>query len=225
MKKILNLLFNYREETYQQFTSFLIPNIDKNSILGVRIPNIRKISKILSSDEKEKFILEIPHIYLEENILHSILINEINDFDKCIFELDRFLPYVDNWSVCDTLKCDILCSDMNRFFNYLISCINSDNTFRVRFAFVMMLKYFINDNYIDKCNILALNFKSDEYYVNMAIAWYFSYALIFEFDKTIYIFENKLLSKFIHNKSISKACDSYRLSIENKDYLRTLRIK
>jgi 3-methyladenine DNA glycosylase AlkD len=225
MKKILNLLIKYSEEDYKIFNSSLIPNVDKNSFLGVRIPNIRKIAKQLSLDEKNLFLSEIHHEYFEENILHAILINEISDFDKCICELDKFLPYVNNWSVCDTLKCDVLCFDMNRFYKYIVSCIKSNYVYKVRFAFVMMLKHFIKSDYFFKCNELALNYNFDDYYINMSIAWYFSYALIYKYNETIYIFEKKLLSKFIHNKSISKACDSYRLSNNIKDYLRSLRIK
>ena len=225
MKKILDLLNKYKEDEYKMFSSSLIPNIDSSLVIGVRIPNIRKISKFLTVDEKYDFISFLPHKYLEENILHSIIINELNDFDLCINELDKFLPFVDNWSVCDTLKCKILLSDIDRFYKYLVSCINSKNIYQVRFAFVMMLTYFINEEYIDKCNSLAINYHTDEYYINMAIAWYFSYALIYQYDKTIYIFENKLLSKWIHNKSIQKALDSFRISNDNKNYLKKLRIK
>ncbi len=224
MKKIIDLLFENSDLNYKTFTSNLIPNINIDSIIGVRIPVIRKICKSLTIDEKEFFISNLPHKYLEENILHSIIINEIDDFSSCIYELDKFLPYVDNWSVCDTLSCNNLTSNMDSFFNYLVFCIKSKNTYKVRFAFVMMLKHFINNEYIDKCNLLALSCKSDEYYINMAIAWYFSYALIFEYGKTIYIFENKLLPKFVHNKSISKACDSYRINNDIKIYLKSLRI-
>lgn len=225
MKKVLDLFNNYIDEDYKLFSSSLLPNIDFNNILGVRIPYIRKIAKQLTINEKRQFMLNLPHKYLEENILHSILINELDDFEQCIDYLELFLPFVDNWSVCDTLTCNILCNDMNKFFDYLVLCIESNITYKVRFAFVMMLKHFINNEYIDRCNSLALNFKSDEYYINMSIAWYFSYALIFEYDKTVHIFENKQLSKFVHNKSISKACDSYRLSTDLKCYLKGLRIK
>lgn len=225
MKKILNLLIKYSEEDYKIFNSSLIPTIDKNSFLGVRIPNIRKIAKQLSLDEKNLFLSEIPHEYFEENILHAILINEISDFDKCIYELDKFLPFVDNWSVCDTLKCNVLTLNMNKFYKYIVSCVKSKYVYKVRFAFVMMLKHFINSDYFFECNKLALDYKCDDYYINMSIAWYFSYALIYRYNETIYIFEENLLSKFVHNKSISKACDSYRLSNEIKDYLRGLRIK
>ena len=120
MKKILDLFNKYSESEYKEFTSSLIPNINKGSILGVRIPNIRKIVKLLSEEEINLFLLELPHTYLEENILHSLLINNISDFDRCIYELDRFLPFVDHWSVCDTLKCDILSSNLDKFYDYIV---------------------------------------------------------------------------------------------------------
>ena len=225
MKKIVDKLFKNCDLKYKKFTSSLISNISKENIIGVRIPIIRRIVKELSLEEKSLFLNELPHKYLEENILHSILINEINDFDTCIFELEKFLDYVDNWSVCDTLTCKILCSNYEKFFEYLELCFKSKSIYKIRFAFVMMMKYFINDEYIDICNYIAINYKSNDYYINMAIAWYFSYALIFQYDKTIYIFEDKLLSKFVHNKSISKCIDSYRLTIDKKNYLKRLRIK
>ena len=140
-------------------------------------------------------------------------------------ELEKFLDYVDNWSVCDTLTCKILCNDYDKFFKYLKCCLESNSVYKVRFAFVMMMKYFIKSKYVDECNSIACNHVSDEYYINMAIAWYFSYALINEYGKTIFIFENNLLSKFVHNKSISKCVDSYRVSNEVKNYLKSLRVK
>ena len=225
MKKVIDELYKKQDLNYKEFISSLIPNISEDIIIGVRIPDIRKLSKMMSVHDKEIFLTELPHKYLEENILHSILINEINDFDKCIYELERFLHFVDNWSVCDTLSCKILCSNYEKFFDYLISCLNSNSVYKIRFVFVMMMNYFINDEYIDMCNKFAVNYKTDEYYINMSIAWYFSYALINQYEKTIYIFENKMLSKFVHNKSISKCIDSYRIGDNVKNYLKGLRVK
>ena len=225
MKKIVNTLFKKEDLEYKKFISSLIPNIDESNIIGVRVPIIRKIAKNMSSEEVSIFLKELPHDYLEENILHSILISEINDIDRCILELDIFLDHVDNWSVCDTLICKTLGNDLEKSFCFLESCLESKSVYRIRFAFVCMLRYFINDEYIDKCNSVCINYKSEEYYINMAIAWYFSYALIFQYDKTISIFENKLLDKWVHNKSIQKAIESYRISDDRKKYLKDLRIK
>lgn len=225
MKKILDLLKKNIDLNYKCFTSSLIPNIDNSFVLGVRIPVIRQIEKGMSSEDKGKFLDELPHKYLEENILHSVIISSLKNIDDCIYELDRFLDYVDNWSVCDTLICKSLKKDLNKTFSFVKKCLKSKSTYRVRFGFVCMLRYFVNDEYIDRCNEIALNYKSDEYYINMAIAWYFSYALIYEYDKTIGIFENKLLDKWVHNKSIQKAIESYRISNDKKEYLKRLRIK
>lgn len=225
MKKILSLLKKSIDLKYKEFTSSLIPNIDKEFILGVRIPTIRKIEKSMSVKEKKFFLNEFPHQYLEENILHSIIISNIKNIDECIFELDKFLDYVDNWSVCDTLICKILSSDLEKTFSFVEKCISSNSIYRIRFGFVIMLRYFINEEYIDRSNFIGLNCKTNEYYINMAIAWYYSYALIKEYDKTIYIFENRLLDKWLHNKSIQKAIESYRISDAKKDYLKGLRIK
>lgn len=225
MKKILDLLKANVDLKYKDFTSSLIPNVEKSFVLGVRIPVIRKIEKSLSIEEKNKFLGELPHKYLEENILHSVIISNIKDIDDCIFELDRFLDYVDNWSVCDTLICKSLAKDLSKTYKFINECICSKTIYRIRFGFVCMLRYFINDEYVDRCNNISVSFKSEEYYINMAIAWYLSYALINEYDKTIGIFENKLLDKWVHNKSIQKAIESFRISNEKKEYLKGLRIK
>lgn len=225
MKKVLDLLKNNIDTSYKEFNSSLIPNVDKKFILGVRIPIIRKIEKSLSFEEKKKFLSVLPHKYFEENILHAIIISNLKDLDDCLLELDNFLDYVDNWSVCDTLICKVLNNDLDRTFSFLEKCLLSDSVYRVRFAFVMMLRYFVKTKYIDKCNSICINYKSDEYYINMAIAWYFSYALIFAYDNSLYIFENKILDKWLHNKSIQKAIESYRISEDRKSYLNSLRIK
>lgn len=225
MKKIMNLFKSNIDLKYKEFNSSLIPNVNKDLILGVRIPIIRKIEKSLSIQEKNSFLKELPHKYLEENILHSIIVSNIKGINDCILELDNFLDFVDNWSVCDTLVCKALCSDLDKTFSFVNKCLLSKSIYRVRFGFVIMLRYLVNNNYVDKCNELCINYKSQEYYINMAIAWYFSYALIYEYDKTIYILENRLLDKWLHNKSIQKAIESYRISDEKKLRLKELRIK
>lgn len=225
MKKVLDLLKKNIDIKYKEFNSSLIPNVDKKFILGVRIPIIRKIEKGLSLEEKKKFLKKLPHKYLEENILHAIIISNLKNIDESIIELDKFLDYVDNWSVCDTLICKVLGRDLERTFSFLEKCILSDSVYRVRFAFVMMLRYYVKSDYVDRCNFICMNYKSEEYYINMAIAWYFSYTLIFAYDKSIYIFENKLLDKWLHNKSIQKAIESYRINAYKKSYLNSLRIK
>lgn len=225
MKKVLDLLNKNCDLKYKEFSFGLIPNISKDSIIGVRIPLIRKIEKELSYEEKKIFLNELPHKYLEENILHSIIISNLKNIDDCIYELNRFLDYVDNWSVCDTLICKILVTDLDKTFKFIDTCLKSKSIYRIRFCFVCMLRYFINDEYINRCNKLCISYKTEEYYINMAIAWYFSYALINQYDKTIYIFENKLLDKWLHNKSIQKAIESYRISNDKKNYLKGLRIK
>ena len=200
MKSITEELFALKDEKYKAFQCALMPTVNPDLIIGVRVPKLRRYAKeLFKSGEYREFINELPHKYLEENILHSILINQINDFDMCIYELERFLDYVDNWSVCDTLSCKILCSNYEKFFDYLNSCLKSNSVYKIRFVFVMMMKYFINSDYIDRCNMIALNYKTDEYYINMSIAWYFSYALINEYDKTIFIFEETIFYEYTKN--------------------------
>lgn len=225
MKKIVEKLFEMQDIKYRDFNSKSIPNVDKKYIIGVRIPVIRKYAKQLYKNDCGEFLSELPHYYLEENLLHGELISLNNNYDETLELLDKFLPYIDNWEVCDLIKPKVLTKDYKKTYNFIRKCIKSKYTYKIRFGIVMLLTYYLGDEYRDDINNLILSIKSDEYYVNMAIAWYFSFALIKQYDKTIYIFENKLLDKWIHNKSIQKAIESYRVTNETKEYLRSLKIK
>lgn len=226
LKNELIELFNeYQDLSYKKFISKLIPNISSDTIIGVKIPIIRKIYLKNAKEKKyDFFTFELPHFFLEENLFHACFLSKIKDYDKLIFELNRFLPYIDNWLVCDIIKPCIIKENLDIFLVEIKRWLKSANTYEVRFAVVMLLNYYLDDSkYIDEINYLLVNLKTDEYYINMAISWYFSYALIKQYNKTIYIFENHLLDKWINNKSIQKAIDSKRISDNTKIYLKTLK--
>lgn len=226
MQKIYIKLYNNRDIKYKEFTSSLIPNIDKKNIIGVRIPVIRKMAKdMYKSNDYQSFIDDLPHKYLEENILHSCILSLYDDIDDLIIELDKYLPFVDNWSVCDTIKPKIFKTNLEKVYNKIKEWVVSNETYKIRYGIVALLNYYLDEGFSEEYNNLVLSIKSEDYYVNMAIAWYFSFALIKQYKITIKIFENKYLDKWVHNKAIQKAIESYRIDSETKEYLKSLKIK
>jgi 3-methyladenine DNA glycosylase AlkD len=229
MQQITERLLALQDLTYRDFNSKLIPTVNKENILGVRTPNIRKLSKELSKNQKllaEEFLKELPHKYLEENHLHGLLIGDLSkNAQEALYMIDEFLPYVDNWATCDGLPPKILKSDLRLLRKTIYPWLDSSQVYRVRFSIVAMLTFLLDEEFEEADLIRLANIHTDQYYINMAIAWYYSFALIKQYDFTIKVFENRILDKWIHNKSIQKAIESYRISNEQKAYLRTLKIK
>lgn len=226
MDKITKLLFEMRDEKFRDFTSKLIPGVDKELIIGVRVPEIRRLAKTLSADERKKFLSELPHKYHEENLLHGAILQLIkNDIGEVISETEKFLPYIDNWAVCDMSQSKLLgkCPDM--VFGKVCEWAKSEKTYTVRFAIDVLLQFFLDENFKPEVFSLAESIVSEEYYINMALAWFWSFALIKRYDEALPIIESKRLPAFVHNKAIQKARESYRISDERKEYLKTLKIK
>lgn len=224
MSDLVRKLFENQDIKYREFTSRSIPNISIDSIIGVRIPVLRGIVKEGIND-RETFINKLPHKYHEENLIHGILISKNKDINKVLEELESFLPYVNNWAVCDTISPKIFKKNLDLVFEHIANWINSDTEYKIRFGVVSLLQFYLNDSkYINKANNLVLSIKQSSYYIDMAIAWYFSFALVKQYDGTIKIFENKKIkSDWIFNKSIQKAVESYRISDEKKNYLKSLK--
>ena len=212
---------------YKKFHSALIPGVE--NILGVRIPEIRKIAKLYAnSDDSFAFLSELPHQYYDENMLHGILIGytraEHSIIEKYILD---FLPYIDNWAVCDSFVASLkyFFKDREKCFELVNSLINADSVYEVRFALVCLLNYYADEKYIDKVLSLTLSVVKDDYYVKMAQAWLISECLVKQYEKTVKIIEDKLLPPWIHNKSLQKARESFRISNERKAYLSSLKVK
>lgn len=226
MDKITKLLFEMRDEKFRDFTSQLIPGVDKELIIGVRVPEIRRLAKALSADERKKFISELPHKYHEENLLHGAILQLIkNDIGEVISETEKFLPYIDNWAVCDMSQSKLLGKYPDMVFGKACEWAKSEKTYTVRFAIDVLLQFFLDENFKPEVFSLAESIVSEEYYINMALAWFWSFALIKRYDEVIPIIESKRLPAFVHNKAIQKARESYRISDERKEYLKTLKIK
>lgn len=222
---ITDFLFKNADEEYRKFTAKLTPNIDKESIIGVRIPLLRKLSKKLNgTDTANEFLHSLPHSYLEENHLHGFLIEHCKDYKKTVSLLEEFLPYIDNWATCDTVRPKIFRKHTEKLYEKIRLWLKSDNTYTVRYAIGLLNSFYLDEHFSPEHLHIVSKIKSDEYYINMMIAWYFATALAKQYDCTVKFLESHKLSKWVHNKTIQKAMESYRIDADTKTYLRTLKI-
>ena len=227
MDLIIKTLFDNQDLEYRNFNSKLIPNIDKNNIIGVRVPFIRKYAdEIKDFDYIDDFLNDLPHKYHEENILHGIILSmKYKDIDILLDKLSRFLVYADNWAITDIISPKLFKKYPDRVYEQIKLWVNSNDEYVIRFGVVSLLQFYLDDNFKLEVLELVSNINSDYFYVKMVIAWFYSFALIKQYDNTIKYFEDKKLDKWIHNKSIQKACESLRISNKKKEYLRSLKIK
>ncbi|MBO5453399.1 MAG: DNA alkylation repair protein [Clostridia bacterium] len=225
MTDIQQKLFNIRDEKYKEFHSKLMPGINFDTIIGVRTPVLRALIKKLDKQEKSDFLNSpLPHAFYEENNLHGFLISEIKEYDETIKQLNRFLPFVDNWATCDSIRPICFKNNKSKLTEEIDRWILSESTFTVRFAIEMLMVHFLDQDFDEKYLIKVCKVSNDEYYVRMMIAWYLATALAKQYDSTVKIIESKQLSKWIHNKTIQKAIESFRITKEQKEYLKQLRV-
>ena len=221
---ILKSLYAASDTVYRDFNSALIPNISHDLFIGVRTPMLRQIAKnMIKSGEYKDFISNLPHKYFEENQLHAFILSYLHDFNVVINELERFLPYVDNWATCDQLSPVVFKKNKDLVLKYIYKWIKSKHVFTVRFAVKTLMQYWLDDDFDKKYVNLVANIKSDEYYVNMMRAWYFATAAAKQFDNVFYFFENGKIDEWTRRRAIQKALESYRVSDEHKQKLRMLR--
>ncbi len=226
MTEIQKRLFEMQDLKYRDFHSRLMPNIDKDLVIGVRTPQLRKFAaEVSKSGSAAEFITVLPHKYYEENNLHAMLIGHIKDYDATIIETERFLPFIDNWATCDMFKPKIFNRNKDKLIDKIYEWIDSDSVYTVRYAIGMLMKFFLDEDFDTKYLDTVAAVKSDEYYVNMMMAWYFATALAKQYDDAIKVIENRRLDPWTHNKAIQKAIESYRIDKGTKDYLRLLKIK
>lgn len=219
-------LFAMQDTEYKDFHSRLMPTIDPETIIGVRVPMLRKFAKELSRNgETAEFMKTLPHKYYEENNLHAFLIEQINDFDIALAEVEKFLPYVDNWATCDSMSPKVFRKHPNELLTKIKMWISSDKTYTVRFGLGMLMKFYLDDNFKEEYLAIAASVKSDEYYVNMMISWFFATALAKQYDTALPYIKERRLTAWVHNKTIQKSIESYRISNEQKAFLRTMKIK
>lgn len=222
---ILEKLFESQDISYADFHSKLVPSVERSNIIGVRTPVLRNLARGLSSScVHEAFLSKLPHTYFEENQLHAFLISGIKDYDKCMYELEKFLPYVDNWATCDQMSPKIFKKHLPDLIEHIEVWLKSDHEYTVRFAIKMLMDHFLDNAFDLKYTEMVSAVKSDFYYVNMMISWYFATALAKQYDSIVPYFTENRLPAWIHNKSIQKAVESYRITDDQKRLLKSLRI-
>lgn len=222
--EIRNELFCLKDDGFQDFHSRLIPTVAKDTIIGIRTPDLRNYAKeLFKAGDVSCFTNDLPHKYYDENQLHVYLINEIKDFDKCIKEVERFLPYIDNWAACDQLRPKVFVKNKVYLLPYINKWLASDKVYTVRFAIELLMIHFLDEEFDIKYVEQVASVHSDEYYIDMMIAWYFATALAKQYDAVIPFIENRRLTPQVHKKAIQKAVESYRITSEQKKYLRSLR--
>lgn len=225
MKKILDDLFSFEDKQYKEFNSKLIPTVKKENVIGVRIPVLRSYEKtIRNTKAATDFMNSLPHKYTEEYNLHALLLENIKSYDEVVNALTLFLPYVDNWATCDIMSIKIFKKHLDILPEQLDVWLNSTHTYTIRFAIKMYMSYYLDENFELSYMSKIAKIRSNEYYVNMMIAWYFATALAKQYDYAVKFLENKELSEWVHNKTIRKAIESYRITNEQKEYLKTLKI-
>ena len=227
-KTITDGLFALKDENYRRFHAKLIPDIPIDNIIGVRTPVLRKYAKeVAKLPEAHIFLESLPHIYYEENNLHGALLSLLYPKDIIAFmeQLERFLPYVDNWATCDMLSPKIFKKHLPYVYERVQKWLQSDAVYTIRFGIVTLLGFYLDDAFEPEMLQLVANVRSEEYYVNMAVAWYFSMALVKQYDATLPYIQNRVLEPWTHNKSIQKAIESRRIPQETKAYLRGLKIR
>ena len=225
MNELQQHLFGMRDATYAAFIAKLTPGFPLGHFIGVRVPLLRTIARSFAKEEaaSQRFLSHLPHSYYEEDILHGMLISLVKDYDRCLDLTDRFLPYVDNWAVCDTLSPKVFAKHKAQLLENILRWSSSSHTYTCRFGLRMLMTHFLDDSFSADFLEIPAAIRSEEYYVKMMVAWFFATALAKQWEATLPYLENRQLDPWTHRKTIQKAIESYRIPPERKDYLRTLR--
>lgn len=223
-EKLEKKLFEMQDLKYRDFHSRLLPGIYKETIIGIRTPMLRKFTKeYAKTPEADLFMQELPHRYYEENNMHMMIASWIKDYEKCLAQVKRFLPYVNNWATCDLPAPKAFAKHKDELLPEIGSWIASDETYTIRYGIGMLMTFYLDADFRPEYLKMAADVESEEYYVNMMIAWYFATALAKQWDATIPYLKERMLPEWVHRKTIQKAIESYRITPEQKVYLKTLR--
>ena len=225
MTDIQRYLLSQADQKYRDFTLPLIPNVDEKTFIGVRLPILKKYAKELDNKDREEFSNSLPHQYHEENILHAFILSNIKDYSEFVKRVDAFLPFVTNWSVCDTICNKHLYKHLDSLIKEVYVWLKSKEIYRVRYAVKCLMNYYLGDEFKEEHLLKVEEFKLDGYYVKMMVAWYLATGLAKNYDSFIKAIEEKRFDKITHNKAIQKAVESYRVSEEHKIYLKSLKLK
>ena len=225
MHELQQHLFGMRDAAYAAFIAKLTPGFPPSHLIGVRVPLLRTIARSFAKEEaaSQRFLSHLPHSYYEEDMLHGMLISLVKDYDRCLDLTDRFLPYVDNWAVCDTLSPKVFAKHKAQLLENILRWSSSSHTYTCRFGLRMLMTHFLDDSFSADFLEIPAAIRREEYYVKMMVAWFFATALAKQWEATLPYLENRQLDPWTHRKTIQKAIESYRIPPERKDYLRTLR--
>lgn len=225
MNELQQHLFGMRDAAYAAFIAKLTPGFPPSHFIGVRVPLLRTIARSFAKEEaaSQSFLSHLPHSYYEEDMLHGMLISLVKDYDRCLDLTDRFLPYVDNWAVCDTLSPKVFAKHKAQLLENILRWSSSSHTYTCRFGLRMLMTHFLDDSFSADFLEIPAAIRSEEYYVKMMVAWFFATALAKQWEATLPYLENRQLDPWTHRKTIQKAIESYRIPPERKDYLRKLR--
>lgn len=226
IRDVQKRLFEMQDIRYRDFHAKLIPTMEKDKFIGIRTPMLRKFASEFGKTEESKLFLKVlPHQYYEENNLHGLLIEQIRDYDKCLEELERFLPFIDNWATCDLLALHMMKKHRGVFIREVYRWMESDQPYTIRFGIGMLIRHYLDEEFKPEYPEKVAAIRSEEYYVNMMRAWYFATALAKQYEKVLPFLEERRMDVWTHNKTIQKAIESCRITPEQKAYLRTLRIR
>ena len=225
-KEIREELFSLQDPGYRDFQGTLIPTNKDASMIGVRTPELRRLARAYAGREDiAEFLDDLPHQYFDENQLHAFIISGIKDYEKCVKEVIRFLPYVDNWATCDQMSPKVFRKHRQELAEQAEEWIGSDHTYTVRFGIKMLMDHFLEEEFDLMYPEMVAQVRSEEYYIRMMVAWYFATALAKQYDAVLPFIENRRLDPWTHNKAIQKAVESFRVTPEHKEYLKSLKIK
>jgi len=217
-------LLKVKDEGYRDFQAKLVPNISSDTIIGVRTPDMRAVAKeVFLSKERDEFLNDLPHKYYEENLVHFFVISLIKDFDECIEATERFLPYVDCWPVSDQATPKSFKKNHEKLLPYIKKWIADEHVYTARFGIRMLMNEFLGDDFKEEYLEIVSSKKGDDYYLKMMVAWYFATALAKKYEESVKYIEERKLDEWVHRKAIQKAIESFRVSEEHKEYLRSLR--
>ena len=224
-EEIRRSLFDLQDIKYRDFQAKLIPGKDTEIMIGVRTPELRKLAKqMLKREDIGEFLRDLPHRYFDEDQLHAFIVSGIKEYGKCMEELMRFLPFVDNWATCDQMSPGVFKKHKPELLAEIREWLGSEHTYTVRYGIGMLMQHFLDEDFDPAYPELVAGVHSEEYYVNMMIAWYFATALAKQYEAVLPFIEGRRLDPWTHNKTIRKAVESYRISDEQKEYLRSLKV-
>ncbi len=225
MQDLKSVLFSMADEKYRDFQSKLMPTVPKEKIIGIRTPLLRKFAKEFSeTPQAEEFLKNLPHYYYEENNLHAFLLEKMTDFDECAKAVTNFLPFVDNWATCDSMSPAVFIDSKGEMAEYIEKWLSAEDTYSVRFGIKMLMEHFLGEDFKPEYPERVAKIKSEEYYIRMMQAWYFATALAKQYALALPFIRERKLEKWTHNKAIQKAIESYRITDEQKAYLRKLKM-